>query len=432
MKFKPENKARLEKEWNDPQLAPWVRHIVEDCAKYAKKKWNWDFLITSIYRTPEEDAALKASGIHAAWRAADVRTMDQKKEAVDDVTKYANTKWKYDPQRPKMIICFSEPHGSGVHAHFQVHPNTVQVLPNEPEEPLKPAKPEEPEQPEKPPEPEKPAKPAKPPKPGKPVADVVAASFKGSALPLDEKGVEEITGLLGVKAPELWAVLAVETRGCGFQPNRRPFILFERHIFSRRTNGAFNAQHPDIANTQAGGYGAGGDHQYDRLQRAIALNRTAALESASWGIGQVMGFNANISGFNDVEDMVSKMLMSETEQLRGMAGFIIHNGLNKALQRRDWAAFARGYNGASFAKNKYDTKLAAAFARYAAGGMPDLNVRAAQIYLTYLGFNPGTIDGFSGKMTFSALNEFQAKNNLTVENNITDKVLKALAKKVAG
>ncbi len=34
------------------------------------------------------------------------------------------------------------------------------------------------------------------------------------------------------------------------------------------------------------------------------------------------------------------------------------------LRRQDWAGFARGYNGAQYAKHGYDTKLAAAFATW--------------------------------------------------------------------
>jgi hypothetical protein len=52
-----------------------------------------------------------------------------------------------------------------------------------------------------------------------------------------------------------------------------------------------------------------------------------------------------------------------------------------------------GYNGSNFAINKYDTRLAAAFAKFNNGGLPDLTIRNAQVYLTYLGLNPGVIDG---------------------------------------
>jgi hypothetical protein len=254
--------------------------------------------------------------------------------------------------------------------------------------------------------------------------------FQGTALPIDQNGMSEVTDRMGIHAPELWAVLGVETRGCGFLPDRRPAILFERHIFSRETAGRFDASNPDISNPQAGGYGAGGAAQYDRLQRALQLDRKAALRSASWGIGQIMGFNAELAGYPDVETMVSAMSASEDDQLRAMAALIMKNGLHLYLRSHDWTSFARAYNGPDYAKNKYDTRLAAAYQTYAMGALPDLSVRAAQVFLTYLGFHPGTIDGIAGRLTYSALNDFQQQNNLPVTSEINDDVLAKLRERV--
>ena len=146
--------------------------------------------------------------------------------------------------------------------------------------------------------------------------------FEGKAKPLSATGLEAATARLGVDAPALWAVLTVETSGCGFLPDRRPKILFERHWFSRLTQGQFNAQAPDISNATSGGYGAGGAFQYDRLAKAIALNRTAALKSTSWGLGQVMGFNAAKVGFANVNALVTASQESEDAQLGAMVAFI--------------------------------------------------------------------------------------------------------------
>lgn len=253
--------------------------------------------------------------------------------------------------------------------------------------------------------------------------------FAGNGSPLDQDGVAQVTDKLDVGVPELWAVITVETRGCGFIRDRRPTILYERHIFSRETNGQFDAAHPDISNGEPGGYGAPGAHQYDRLQSAIALNRQAALDSASWGLGQVMGFNAGIAGYADVETMVAAMVESENNQLMALANFIVSNGLKNALSNHKWADFARGYNGKNFAKNQYDTKLANAFQRFSQGSMPDLKARAAQLYLTYLGLNPGTVDGFAGGNTFRALNEFQQQQGLAANNAVDDDVLNLLKEK---
>lgn len=119
---------RQQREWADSAtspLAPVVRQIVVLASAYALQRWNWTFLITEIYRTPEEDAALGGHGVHPAWRAVDVHADGWDDPKLLDVSNYVNGLWIYDPTRPKMNVCDSEPHGTGPHAHFQCHPRTV-------------------------------------------------------------------------------------------------------------------------------------------------------------------------------------------------------------------------------------------------------------------------------------------------------------------
>jgi hypothetical protein len=240
----------------------------------------------------------------------------------------------------------------------------------------------------------------------------MADAFTGKSLPLDSDGLQDAIDALGVSAADFWAVLRVETSGAGFLPDRRPKILFERHVFSQRSKGRFDASHPDLSNPKPGGYGAGGAAQYARLQRAVALDETAALESASWGLGQVMGYNAERVGYRDVDEMVREMCQSEAAQVLAMARFIEAGKLAGALRTHDWARFASGYNGPNFRINSYDTRLAAAHQALERGALPDLDVRAGQMILSFLGFDPQGIDGVMGRMTRSAMNEFQEKNGL--------------------
>src|SRR5689334_9469520 len=109
--------------------------------------------------------------------------------------------------------------------------------------------------------------------------------FIGLGTPLTQDGLDRSAQLIGVNVPTLWAVIFTETSGCGFFGDRRPKILFERHIFHRLTGGRFDADDPDISQPTPGGYGPSGAHQYDRLAAAILLDRQAALQSASWGLG---------------------------------------------------------------------------------------------------------------------------------------------------
>ena len=255
------------------------------------------------------------------------------------------------------------------------------------------------------------------------------AAFQGPGRVLDAGGIAAACDALRVHAAELWAVLTVETRGCGFLADRRPLILFERHYFSRLTKRKFDAQAPDISQKQWGGY-SGGVREYDRLGRAVKLDRAAALRSASWGLGQVMGENFKAAGFPDVEPMVAAFVESENAQLGGMAHFIAAIGADRHLRAHNWPAFAAAYNGPAYAQNSYDERLRAAHQKFVTGALPDLDVRAIQAYLVYLGFNPGPVDGVVGRFTRSALRMFQEREGLPLREAFDASMVKALRERL--
>lgn len=254
--------------------------------------------------------------------------------------------------------------------------------------------------------------------------------FLCTSLPLSTAGIHSAMNSLGVDEPTLWAILEVETQGCGCLADRRPIILFERHIFSRLTQHAFDASHPGISNPVPGGYGPGGAAQYMRLAEAVACDQEAALQSASWGLGQVMGMHFCDLGFASVNDMITAMCASEDAQLAASVTFILHNDLARYLQAQDWTSYALHYNGCDYAKNRYDTRLAAAHTRFSDGPIPDLDVRIAQACLQFLGFNPMGVDGLVGSNTLLALHRFQSSAGLpltlSIDAAVTGQLLAAL------
>jgi hypothetical protein len=254
-------------------------------------------------------------------------------------------------------------------------------------------------------------------------------SFIGRGEALTDTGFEAASDLLGVRAAEIWAVLSVETRGCGFFADRRPLLLFERHIFSRETSARWDATHPDVSHARAGGYTRGAQ-EYGRLARALALDREAALASASWGIGQVMGFNCKKVGYFDAASMVKAMTEGEDAQLLAMATFVDSVGLAPSLRAHNWASFARGYNGPAYARNEYDARLAGAYARFTQGVLPDLLLRKAQVLLMYLGYEIGPIDGLMGRFTRTALEEFQEREGLVRTGESDEPTLARLCERV--
>jgi hypothetical protein len=261
--------------------------------------------------------------------------------------------------------------------------------------------------------------------------------FADKGKPLTEAGMKNALEMMGMdpttEMAVLWSVLTVESRGFGFLSDRRPKILFERHIFYKQTDGLFASEAPDLCAKSGGGY-SGGAAEYDRLNRAIELCRDAklgddpALRSASWGLGQIMGFNADAAGFNAPADMIQQMSASEDSQLIGMANFITSEKLDVKLRNRDWQGFASRYNGSNYWKNEYDVKLQDAFEKFSKGVNRDLRVRAAQGALLFLGFSPGDPDGVMGQNTRNAIATFRAANDLGTGGDLDDAVYAEIMK----
>lgn len=173
---------------------------------------------------------------------------------------------------------------------------------------------------------------------------------------------------LGCEEEAIKAVCQIEAPRGGFQADDQPVILFERHKFSKLTGGKFDRTHPDISNPKRGGYGPS-LAQHGRLARAAALNRVAALSSASWGKFQILGLNYAQAGFSSLQRFINAMYAGEPEQLAAFVAFIKGDRrLLKAIREKDWHAFAEVYNGAGQddppgVVNDYDYRIGQAYKR---------------------------------------------------------------------
>ncbi|MES0207947.1 N-acetylmuramidase family protein [Mesorhizobium sp. M0028] len=190
-------------------------------------------------------------------------------------------------------------------------------------------------------------------------------SFKGAAKRLDDLDLPKLGARIGVGEDEIHAFLDVETCGSGFDNQGRPTILFEPHVFYRNLSGAARSKAvaAGLAYPKWGGKPYPRD-SYPRLKAACAIDETAALKSASWGLGQVLGENFEAAGFLTVQAMVEAMKDDEENQLLAAVNFIKANKLDDNLRAHDWAGFAKGYNGAGYRKNSYDTRLADAYRKW--------------------------------------------------------------------
>ena len=188
---------------------------------------------------------------------------------------------------------------------------------------------------------------------------------------LSEQNLKEAASSLGIDLACIKAVIEVESSGGGFLSNGKVKILFEGHVFWRQLlkrnipPEKFVSKNQNILyNKWNRSHYLSGWAEYRRLQKAKLIHKEAALESASWGMFQFMGFNYRLAGFKSVKEFVQNMEHSEQKQLQAFINFIRNKGLVKKLQNKNWEGFARSYNGAGFKKNKYDTKLASAYRRH--------------------------------------------------------------------
>ena len=168
-----------------------------------------------------------------------------------------------------------------------------------------------------------------------------------------------------VPAAHIDAVRQVEAGSSGFLLNEphpaRPKILFERHWFYKLTPEPVSQSRPDLSSQSPGGY-KGGSAEWDRLRDAAEFDLPNALRSASWGLGQVMGFNSEVAGCSSIEEYIVQAFSGEAAQFNHMLNFIENNHLMDELRRGDWRGFAKGYNGPNYAQNDYHNKLARAAA----------------------------------------------------------------------
>jgi len=190
---------------------------------------------------------------------------------------------------------------------------------------------------------------------------------------ITEKAFNDSAILLGVEPATIKAVAEVESSGEGFLPTGHPKILFEPHVFwaelkkrgkdPKTITGASDILYEKWTTGKYGKTSA----QPERLKRAIAINKEAALSSASWGRFQIMGYNWAASGFATLDAFIAAMHIDEDQHLYAFINFVKSKNLVDELQRKDWAGFAKIYNGAGYKANKYDEKLAAAYNKFKSG-----------------------------------------------------------------
>jgi len=199
--------------------------------------------------------------------------------------------------------------------------------------------------------------------------------YDGSETRLQPGDLPRLATTIGCTEAHLRTVIEVETSGKGFDSQRHVSFLFEPHIFYRNLKGAQlqEAIQKGLAYKfwkGPGSYPKTPQLRWQQFQEAAALNETAAICSASWGLGQIMGSEFAEAGYPSPQAMLVAFYKSEAEQVQGMINLIRHRGLDADLRNfPDMTAcrhFALKYNGAAYEKNNYHNKLHDAYVRWSA------------------------------------------------------------------
>ncbi|MBN7759798.1 DUF3380 domain-containing protein [Nitratireductor aquibiodomus] len=256
--------------------------------------------------------------------------------------------------------------------------------------------------------------------------------------PLTAGDYRRIAAKYDLESAHVRAVVAVEAGASGFWSSGRMKLLYEGHVAYRETSGALRAKlvKAGVAWKRWGDvpYGKASQSRA-RLKKAIEIAGDRAYRWASYGLGQIMGFNAELCGYPSAKAMYEAFLENEAAQLDGMMGFIKSRGLLEALRREDWHKFAEGYNGSGYRKHGYHTRLENAYLNSLGTPNPILTVGSSVVLSVgskgqrvkelqrMLGVDA---DGHYGRRTKAAVIKFQVEHGLKNDGIAGPKTLAAL------
>ena len=194
------------------------------------------------------------------------------------------------------------------------------------------------------------------------VDSVPAADAETRYSGLTDEDFRIVAEELGVEIAAIKTVVQIEagSQMKGFWAPGVPVINFDRAMFNR-----FRAKATDKSGAKGESVPKGltgyAHQEWTQLINARKQNAQGANMGTFWGMFQIGGFNYKMCGCKTIDEFVRLCSYSELEQLELFAAFIRNSGMLADLKAKNWAGFARKYNGASYAKRGYHTKMANAY-----------------------------------------------------------------------
>lgn len=187
---------------------------------------------------------------------------------------------------------------------------------------------------------------------------------------LTDEDFRKVAAELDVEVAAIKAVVRIEAgvKMEGFWAPGVPVINFDRSMYNK-SRPPRNVKAPASEKVPEGIKSAYGRKEWAQLVAARKVNLDKANMGTFWGMFQIGGFNYKHCGCKTVQEFVDRMSYSEFEQLELFANFIRNSGMLPSLRQKNWAAFARKYNGASYARRGYHTRMASEYRKFKAQGL---------------------------------------------------------------
>ncbi len=192
------------------------------------------------------------------------------------------------------------------------------------------------------------------------------------ARPLTEDDYKDVAKKLRVEVAAIKAVVDIEAGPAheGFWTKGKPIINFDLSVYKKRASkrnvlARAQKERPEIfAKSNTKKYGSLQAARWARVNAAMSVDSISAIEGTFWGMFQIGGFNYELCDTKSPQDFYRKMCRSERDQLDLFASLLINTGMVEPLRKKDWAGFARRYNGPSYASHAYHTRMAKAYTKH--------------------------------------------------------------------
>lgn len=109
---------RIKEEWENSKLKDRLRNYILIIALYSWTEFGKRIVITSIWRSKEEEEKLKSSGIHNAWRGIDLRTSIYNEDEINKIVKLCDS-FHYDARNLSKVCIYGDKRHLD-HIHVQI------------------------------------------------------------------------------------------------------------------------------------------------------------------------------------------------------------------------------------------------------------------------------------------------------------------------